>query len=91
LVALLHFLHLNNWVQLPNILLIIVRWAFAGTLMIYTWHKKSLTTWIWLDMTRTSVNVIGNTLANCVIARWEGEFDDKKALAFSEEASDAIR
>ncbi|MBK7289060.1 MAG: dicarboxylate/amino acid:cation symporter [Chitinophagaceae bacterium] len=44
-----------------------------------------------MDMARTSVNVIGNTLASCVIARWEGEFDDEKALAFSETASDAIR
>ena len=43
-----------------------------------------------MDMARTSVNVIGNTLASCVIARWEGEFDDKKALAFSEMESDAI-
>ena len=38
-----------------------------------------------MDMARTSVNVIGNTLASCVIARWEGEFDDAKALAFGEE------
>ena len=35
-----------------------------------------------MDMARTSVNVIGNTLASCVIARWEGEFDDEKALTF---------
>ena len=35
-----------------------------------------------MDMARTSVNVIGNTLASCVIARWEGEFDDSKAVAF---------
>lgn len=35
-----------------------------------------------MDMARTSVNVIGNTLASCVIARWEGEFDDEKAMAF---------
>ncbi|HRP30264.1 MAG TPA: cation:dicarboxylase symporter family transporter [Agriterribacter sp.] len=35
-----------------------------------------------MDMARTSVNVIGNTLASCVIARWEGEFDDQKAAAF---------
>ncbi len=35
-----------------------------------------------MDMARTSVNVVGNTLASCVIARWEGEFDDKKALEF---------
>jgi proton glutamate symport protein len=41
-------------------------------------------------MARTSVNVIGNTLASCVIARWEGEFDDKKALAFNEQQADAI-
>ena len=44
-----------------------------------------------MDMARTSVNVIGNTLASCVIARWEGEFDDEKALAFSETASDAVK
>lgn len=35
-----------------------------------------------MDMARTSVNVIGNTLASCVIARWEGEFDHEKALAY---------
>jgi proton glutamate symport protein len=35
-----------------------------------------------MDMARTSVNVIGNTLASCVIASWEGEFDMEKALAF---------
>jgi Na+/H+-dicarboxylate symporter len=34
-----------------------------------------------LDMARTSVNVTGNCLASVVVARWEGEFDDKKALA----------
>lgn len=44
-----------------------------------------------MDMARTSVNVIGNTLASCVIARWEGEFDDKKALAFNEHDADSIR
>lgn len=38
-----------------------------------------------MDMARTSVNVMGNTLASCVIARWEGEFDDAKALAFKDE------
>jgi proton glutamate symport protein len=35
-----------------------------------------------MDMARTSVNVIGNTLASCVIARWEGEFDDNKAINY---------
>lgn len=39
-----------------------------------------------MDMARTSVNVIGNTLASCVIARWEGVFDDEKALNFTEAA-----
>jgi proton glutamate symport protein len=34
-----------------------------------------------MDMARTSVNVLGNCLASVVIARWEGEFDDKKAHA----------
>jgi proton glutamate symport protein len=43
-----------------------------------------------MDMARTSVNVIGNTLASCVIARWEGEFDDQKALAFNEKKADSI-
>jgi proton glutamate symport protein len=33
-----------------------------------------------MDMARTSVNVLGNCLASAVIARWQGEFDDKKAL-----------
>lgn len=35
-----------------------------------------------MDMGRTSVNVLGNCLASCVIARWEGEFDDNKAHLF---------
>lgn len=43
-----------------------------------------------MDMARTSVNVIGNTLASCVVARWEGEFDDQKALAFNEKEADSI-
>lgn len=43
-----------------------------------------------MDMARTSVNVVGNALASCVVARWEGEFDDKKALAFNEKEADAI-
>ena len=35
-----------------------------------------------MDMARTSVNLLGNCLATCVVARWEGEFDDEKARAF---------
>lgn len=30
-----------------------------------------------MDMARTSTNVIGNCLATAVVARWEGEFNDK--------------
>jgi proton glutamate symport protein len=29
-----------------------------------------------MDMARTTVNLVGNCLASCVMARWEGEFDD---------------
>ena len=35
-----------------------------------------------MDMGRTSVNVLGNCLATVVVARWEGEFDDRKAKVF---------
>jgi proton glutamate symport protein len=34
-----------------------------------------------MDMARTSVNVLGNCLASVVVARWENEFDAKKAEA----------
>ncbi len=36
-----------------------------------------------LDMARTSVNVLGNCLASVVVARWEGEFDDRKAAEYA--------
>jgi proton glutamate symport protein len=34
-----------------------------------------------MDMARTSINLVGNCLATAVMARWEGELDDAKALA----------
>lgn len=34
-----------------------------------------------MDMARTSVNVIGNCLASCVVARWEGEFGSGQSSA----------
>ena len=33
-----------------------------------------------MDMGRTTVNLVGNCLATCVMARWEGEFDPDRAL-----------
>ena len=39
-----------------------------------------------MDMGRTSVNLIGNCLAAAVIARWEGEFDDRQARIFGTSA-----
>lgn len=37
-----------------------------------------------MDMARTSVNVIGNCLASVVVAIWEGEFDQEKALNYTD-------
>src|SRR5205085_11454137 len=39
-----------------------------------------------MDMGRTAINVLGNCLATVVIARWEGEFPEKKAAALSQDA-----
>jgi proton glutamate symport protein len=36
-----------------------------------------------LDMGRTSVNLVGNCVATAVVARWEGVFDDEKMRHFS--------
>src|SRR5437763_1669299 len=35
-----------------------------------------------MDMGRTAVNVVGNCLATVVVARWENEFDEKRARVF---------
>ena len=35
-----------------------------------------------LDMGRTVVNVIGNSLAALVMAKWEGRFDEEKAKSY---------
>lgn len=35
-----------------------------------------------MDMARTSVNLLGNCLATVVVARWEGVFDDAKANSY---------
>ena len=39
-----------------------------------------------MDMARTTVNLIGNCLATCVMARWEGEFDDNATGVLPEAA-----
>ncbi|AWU43220.1 dicarboxylate/amino acid:cation symporter [Blattabacterium punctulatus] len=41
-----------------------------------------------MDMARTTVNVIGNGLASCVIARSEGELDDEKMLDYIKKKRD---
>uniref|UniRef100_UPI003CE9E6EA cation:dicarboxylate symporter family transporter n=1 Tax=Serratia bockelmannii TaxID=2703793 RepID=UPI003CE9E6EA len=38
-----------------------------------------------LDMARTALNVVGYALAVLVIAKWENQFDRKKALAYETE------
>ena len=35
-----------------------------------------------MDMGRSAVNLMGNCLATIVVARWEGDFDDKRARVF---------
>jgi proton glutamate symport protein len=46
-----------------------------------------------MDMGRSAMNLIGNCLATVVIARWEGEFDDRRARIFgtTEEAELDLR
>ena len=39
-----------------------------------------------MDMARTTVNLIGNCLATCVMARWEGEFGKEQPLATDDAA-----
>ncbi len=43
-----------------------------------------------MDMGRTAVNVIGNCLATVVVARWEKEFDEKRARVFGTEEEAAL-
>ena len=38
-----------------------------------------------LDMARTAVNVVGNTLAALVMAKWEKRFDEKQFVEYQEE------
>lgn len=49
-VALIHFLHVEGWMVIPEKILFTMRWLFIGTLLIFAWYKKSLTTWILVAM-----------------------------------------
>jgi proton glutamate symport protein len=44
-----------------------------------------------LDMARTSINLVGNCLASAVMARWEGEFDSVAAKNFSSAPAEEIQ
>lgn len=51
-----------------------------------------------LDMGRTSINLVGNCVASAVVARWEGVFDDQKMQVFgtddevfAEESRESLR
>ncbi len=44
-----------------------------------------------MDMARTAVNVIGNCLATVVVAKWENEFDETKALNYPGSPIDNIQ
>lgn len=39
-----------------------------------------------LDMARTAVNVVGNTLAALIMAKWEKRFDEKQFVAYQAES-----
>ena len=41
-----------------------------------------------LDMARTAVNVVGNSLATVVMSKWEGQYDAEKGQAYLKEISE---
>lgn len=43
-----------------------------------------------MDMARTSVNVLGNCMASVVMARWEGQFNDKAAALVASGSSETV-
>lgn len=49
-VAILHFIHLENWITLPERLLFISRWIVIISIVVFALYKKSLTTWILVAM-----------------------------------------
>ena len=49
-VAVLHFIHLENWAVLPDPVLLTSRWIFVASLVLFAIYKRSLTTWILVAM-----------------------------------------
>lgn len=41
-----------------------------------------------LDMARTAVNVVGNSLATIVLSKWEKQYDESKAIAYLNEVKE---
>ncbi|SFB24155.1 MULTISPECIES: cation:dicarboxylase symporter family transporter [unclassified Bacillus (in: firmicutes)] len=41
-----------------------------------------------LDMARTAVNVVGNSLATIVLSKWEKQYDETKAIAYLNEVKE---
>src|SRR5688572_9120544 len=48
--AVLHVLHYQNWVVLPDNVLLTSRWVFIASLILFAIYKRSLTTWILVAM-----------------------------------------
>ena len=66
---------------------ILVLFATLSGLLAGRSGRRSVWGFFWesmriMDMGRSAVNLIGNSLATAVVARWEGEFDDKRARVF---------
>ncbi|MDQ3682635.1 MAG: cation:dicarboxylase symporter family transporter, partial [Bacteroidota bacterium] len=49
-VAILHFVHLQGWVTVPDNILFSSRWVFIASLILFAFYKRSLTTWILVAM-----------------------------------------
>lgn len=46
----LTLLDVNEWIPMPHVVPVIARWVALGSLCVYAWRKKSLTTWILMSM-----------------------------------------
>ena len=68
--------HQAGWI--PAIAKLAVISAKVGAMIVFImWIRWTLPRFRYdtlMDMARTTVNLVGNCLATCVMARWEGEF-----------------